>query len=82
MNKNVIWLQRELGRRKSSRGLTPKQELLVELDNNLVALLVLKKAVIYHQDKCKEHIKLRKEKLEKYNQIADSIEKINNKIIG
>ena len=48
----------------------------------LVALLALKKAVIYHQDKCKEHIKLRKEKLEKYNQIADSIEKINNKIIG
>ena len=49
MPSNIINLNTELASRQDHRALTPKQELMVGMNNNYIELVRLKRAMCFHK---------------------------------
>ena len=73
MHENVILLNKELLRRKDLRALTPKQEITIEIYNNMRRLERLKMATNYYQNKCKSV-------QDAYDVMADKVRKQEHKL--
>ena len=75
MPSNIINLSIELKSRQDYRALTPKQELMVGMNNNYIELARIKRVVGFHK-------LAHKQRLKEFVALAEQVEKKKKKLIS